>query len=126
MFGKVSSTKNQNHEDGVLKALLAKRIVGSQRGEGLQQVEATDPDVVTVPIIDAVRTVERYAMMKLGEAPFNTLAVCNYIKDEIEQARKAGTLGKGVFGNIVSLYETRPRTLGIAEGGGQVEGSGQV
>jgi hypothetical protein len=26
----------------------------------------------------------------------------------------------------IPLYETRPRTLGIAEGGGQVEGSGQV
>jgi hypothetical protein len=120
MFGRVSSTKNQNHEEAVLKELLAKRIVGSQRGGGLPQVQATDPDVVTVAILDAVRTVDRYARMKLGEAPFTTLAVCTYIRDEIEQARKAGTLGKGMFGNIVSLYETRARTLGVAEGGGQV------
>jgi hypothetical protein len=59
-------------------------------------------------------------MMKLGEAPFSTLAVCTYIRDEVEQAREKGTLGKGVLGNIVSLYETTVRTLEVAEGGGHV------
>eukprot|EP00624_Nannochloropsis_granulata_P005702 evm.model.NODE_40553_length_18732_cov_22.576180.3 len=120
MFVKVSSTKNHRHEEGALKALLAKRVVGSQRGEGLQQVQATDPDVVTVAMIDTVRTVQSYTMMKLGEALFSTLAVCTYIRDEVEQAREKGTLGKGVLGNIVSLYETTVRTLEVAEGGGHV------
>jgi len=120
MLVKVGNTNYHNLEEEALKALLAMRSVGSQRGEGLEQDKATDPDVVTMAIIDAARTVQNYATVKLGGAPFNSSAVCTYIKFEIEHVRKEGTMGKGVFGSIVSMYEMMVPTRGVEEGGGQV------
>ena len=101
--------KNQNYDEGIVKQLLVKRREGTQRGDGLAPVRTSDNDVVSVAIVNAIRSLDRYVKMQLEEAPFSAQLACDCIKKELK-----GECGKGMFGRIVSMRETRAVTLGVA------------
>lgn len=98
-----------------MKELLAERRVGTPRGDGVTRVLATDADAVSVVITNACRTLDRYVKMQLGEAPFSAQKACDLISKELK-----GSCGKGMFGRMVSLRETRAVTLGVAPAGEQL------